>query len=215
MMMADMGAPVDSGPKVPYSKFPRPYARFRAIGCVVVATLRFQYVRKKKLQYLKSRVNKLRRQMSSKAEDIHSKDLSSRGNVTQSHSQHSTVGLSHGIQTALSGLSLASQASPSFPLFTSDSHLSSRTSQTSSKPRLVSSQQHSKTLTNRQGSYSMSSKTQGVQSVPSKAPSLLPPSYYSSSSTIKSPKGRGDDPHLAAYIQGLERLQARLGKTKL
>ena len=151
MMMADMGAPVDSGPKVPHSKFPRPYARFRAIGCVVVATLRFQYVRRKKLQYLKSRVSKLRRQMSGRAEDIHNKDLSSRGNVAQSHSQHSTVGLSHGIQTALSGISLASQASPSFPLFTSDSHLSSRTSQTSSKPRLVSSQQHTKTLTKQTG----------------------------------------------------------------
>ena len=210
-MMADMGAPVDSGLKLPYSKFPRPYARFRAIGCVVVATLRFQYVRRKKLQYLNSRVSKLRRQTSGRAEDIHNKDLSSR----QSQSQHSTLGLSHGIQTTLSGLPPSSQACPSFPLFTTDSHLSSRTSQTSSKPHLVSSQHHSKTLTNRQGSSSMSLKSQGAQSVPSKAPLLLPPSSYSSSSTITSPKGRGDDPHLAAYIQGLERLQARLSKTKL
>lgn len=215
IMMADMGAPVDSGPKLPYSKFPRPYARFRAIGCVVVATLRFQYVRRKKLQYLKSRVSKLRRQTSGRAEDIHNKDLSSRGNVTRSQSQHSTLGLSHGIQTALSDLPPSSQACPSFPIFPTDSHLLSRTSQVSSEPRLVSSQHYSKTLTNRQGSNSMSLKSQGAQSVPSKAPLLLPPSSHFSSSTITSPKGRGDDPHLAAYIQGLERLQARLGKTKL
>ena len=242
MMMADMGAPVDSRPKTPFSKFPRPYARFRAVGCVVVATLRFQYVRRKKLHYLKSKAAKLQ-QSSAKVADIPPVEGSrSRGDDLkrlQSHSQHSAIGMSHGIQTVLSGPPPQPRVRSSFPYpqhaITSGSRLSASNthpvapssttsfpsvSQTSSKPRsasTTSSQQHSKAPTKGQISNSSSSKqhgSKGTRSLVSKAPPFQLPSH-SSSSTVTGFRGRGDDPQLVAYIEGLERLQARLSKTKL
>ena len=239
MMMADMGAPVDSGPKMPFSKFPRPYARFRAVGCVVVATLRFQYVRRKKLQYLKSKVAKLK-QSSGKVADIPDAEGSTSGGdhlrrlLSQPH--HSAIGMSHGIQTILSGPPPQPRVRSSFPhpqhALTSSSHLLARNthassttsfpsvSQTSSKPRSVSttsSQQHSKAPTKGHISSSTSSKqhgSKGTRSLASKAPPLQLPSH-SSSGTVTGFRGRGDDPQLVAYIEGLERLQARLSNTKL
>lgn len=61
LIMADMGAPVDLNLRPPHSKYSRPYARFRAIGCVVIATLRFRYVVRRKMHHIKSHINKLQR----------------------------------------------------------------------------------------------------------------------------------------------------------
>ena len=59
--MADMGAPIiNQDPAYPpSSKYSRPYARFRAVGAVVLATFRFRYVIRRKLQYLQSKMAQL------------------------------------------------------------------------------------------------------------------------------------------------------------
>ena len=59
--MVDMGAPIiNQDPAYPpSSKYSRPYARFRAVGAVVLATFRFRYVIRRKLHYLKSKMAQL------------------------------------------------------------------------------------------------------------------------------------------------------------
>ena len=59
-MMADMGAPVEGTSfKVSRLKVSHPYIHFRTIGQVVLVTLRFQYVRQRKIEYLQANVSKL------------------------------------------------------------------------------------------------------------------------------------------------------------
>lgn len=59
-MMSDMGAPISAGPSFPPpSKYPRPYARFRAIAAAVRATIRFRYICRRKSEYLQSKMVKI------------------------------------------------------------------------------------------------------------------------------------------------------------
>ena len=54
VMMADMGAPVNSGVKrAPQGRFPPPMVRFRVAGCVVIASLRFQRMGRRHSKQLK------------------------------------------------------------------------------------------------------------------------------------------------------------------
>lgn len=59
-MLADMGAVMHPEPTFPPpSNYPRPYARFRAVGAVVRAVFRFRYVCRRKREYLQSKSEKL------------------------------------------------------------------------------------------------------------------------------------------------------------
>ena len=116
LLMADMGAPVNLDSHLVHSKYPRAYTRFRAVGCVVIATLRFRYVLRRKMHHLRSHINKLQRHSqthtphqikqvsSNSAETVSTSDK----NVSYAASlsnlrQPSPIGLSTGIQTELSG----------------------------------------------------------------------------------------------------------------
>jgi hypothetical protein len=60
LMLADMGCVVSHEASFPPpSKFPRPYARFRAAGAAVRAVFRFQYMCRRKREYLQSKSDKL------------------------------------------------------------------------------------------------------------------------------------------------------------
>ena len=132
-MMKDMGAPVNLDSRPSQSKYPRAYTRFRAVGCAVIATLRFRYILRRKMHHLRSQINKLQRHTQKALprygieelylphllqsqqvkkifhlEQVHGKD-------TTTARQTSPIGLSTGIQTVLSGY----PASVSHPLSSS------------------------------------------------------------------------------------------------
>ena len=98
MMLADMGAPVNTGPVFPPpSRYSRPYARFRAIVAVVRATLRFRYVCKRKRDYLQAKVEKLN------LRPIHSSDLYLRPKVSKTDgSQQKPVIMSYDVMPSTS-----------------------------------------------------------------------------------------------------------------
>lgn len=59
-MLADMGAPIHVAPEFPPpSKYPRPFARFRAAGAAVRAVFRFRYMCRRKREYLQGKSEKL------------------------------------------------------------------------------------------------------------------------------------------------------------
>ena len=58
VMMKDMGAPVDPRARNTHSASAQPYARFRVVGHVVIATLRFQYFRKRTMKCLKAKIGR-------------------------------------------------------------------------------------------------------------------------------------------------------------
>lgn len=110
LLMADMGAPVNLESQPPKSKYPRAYARFRAVGCVVMATLRFRYVLRRKMHHLRSQINKLQRRsqhVGGIPPIVSSSDENTlyraEGSAVRSERQPSLIGLSTGIQTVLSG----------------------------------------------------------------------------------------------------------------
>ena len=119
LMMADMGAPVNFDSHPTQSKYPRAYARFKAVGCAVIATFRFRYVLKRKMHHLRSQINKLQRH-SQKSMSLYGRPVTSTLTTTVPTSeenlphrasskdataarQSSPIGLSTGIQTVLSG----------------------------------------------------------------------------------------------------------------
>lgn len=57
-MMADMGV-LEATKKPHHSNHSLPCARFRAVGHLVLATLRFQYVRRRKNEYLHTKISRL------------------------------------------------------------------------------------------------------------------------------------------------------------
>ena len=63
VMMADMGAPVARAPKARPHLYP--LLKFKTAVHVVIAAMRFQYVVRRKHQYLQSYSNKIERQKSS------------------------------------------------------------------------------------------------------------------------------------------------------
>ena len=225
MMMADMGVPVDFDSKTRYSKFPRPFARFKAAGYAIIAILRFQFLRRKKLHYLRNKVSRL--SSSCQLETPQSLEcISARDRQSPSYS---AIGLSTGIQSVLSAPPTRSQAHPScHPQLSSSSPLvrdalSSRggstipvtspatqqllsTDSSFLKPKL-SSGQRSTGLKHTQASSPGRSKF-SVKASPASASGVT----HGASTTTEPVQ---QDPHLMAYIKGLERLQARLSKTKL
>jgi hypothetical protein len=117
LMMADMGAPINLDSHPTQSKYPPAYARFKAVGCVVIATLRFRYILKRKMHHLRSQINKLQKH-SQKSSPLYDRGVTSTSNApvptsseeNLSHRTSSTavrqpspIGLSTGIQTVLSG----------------------------------------------------------------------------------------------------------------
>lgn len=241
MMMADMGAPVDFGSKPLHSKYPRPYARFRAVGCVVIATLRFQFVRRKKLHYLRSKVGKLAtstpRLMGVGAED------GPRLSMPSLDSQP-CIGLSAGIRTVLSAPPRrstefhSSLRQPHVPTTSSATLLRDSSPASSATyipiPPAVAAAAVGQTLTSTRATHgaprqskapSMKQKHKKQKTTSASKPVLSPATSTALGTPGPGPKvaagsltqGRevGDDPQLVAYIQGLERLQARLSKTKL
>ncbi len=59
-MLAEMGAPINPEPVFPPpSKFPRPFARFRAVAAAVRATFRFRYICRRKREYLQVKSDRL------------------------------------------------------------------------------------------------------------------------------------------------------------
>ena len=244
LLMADMGAPVnlDSYPHH-RSKYPRGYARFRAVGCVVIATLRFRYVVRRKLHHLKSQISKLQRNsrmpstpsVRAATTATVTGDENFSGSAASGISRHvSPIGLSTGIQTVPSG----------HP--TSATRLSAPTSW-QSHPSVSSST--SPSLRHQEYKPSMSTKSQrgGGPSVPRVKPlqhhqdthpptkplssavsgagksytsASLPPSVHSGNAqsaklSTKVPADSPQDPQLTAYIKGLEGLKARLSKTNV
>ena len=236
MMMADMGAPVDFGSKPPHSKYPRPYARFRAIGCVVVATLRFQFVRKRKLHYLRSKVSRL---TSSALKLLPSTDEDGPRLYTQSVDSQPYVGLSAGIQTVLGApprkaTELHSALRYSHTPVTSSTSLLRAASSASSAtyipiPPAVAAAAVGQTLSGSRATHgapqqskapSMKQKqkkhkTTSAKPALSPAASRPPGGPKVVTKSLTQSREVVDDPQLVAYIKGLERLQARLSKTKL
>ena len=119
LMMADMGAPVNFDSHPTQSKYPRAYARFKAVGCAIIATFRFRYVLKRKMHHLRSQINKLQRH-SQKSTPLYGRPVTStlttavptsEENLPHRASskdataarQPSPIDLSTGIQTVLSG----------------------------------------------------------------------------------------------------------------
>lgn len=59
-MLAEMGAPINPEPVFPPpSRYPRPYARFRAVAAAVRATFRFRYICRRKREYLQAKSERL------------------------------------------------------------------------------------------------------------------------------------------------------------
>ena len=195
---------MDFEQRPPLSKYPRPYAKFRAVGCVVRATLRFQYMRRRKLQHLRAKVSKM---SSSHKVDPCTVESPVLGLLQATDSK--PIGVSPGIQTVLSAPLRKSglPPSPQEPFSTTT---------TSSAVRTARKQPHSsppKLKLSSTGQRSTDSKhsTSGGHSKPAKSQPIV-------SGTGPQWGGRHeatDDPQLVAYIKGLERLQARLSKTKL
>ena len=120
LLMADMGAPVNLNCQSSSSKYPRAYARFKAVGRAVIATFRFRYILRRKMHHLKSQINMLQR-LAQKSSPLHARGVPSTSTASIPKSeenfphrasfsedainsrQPSPTGLSTGIQTVLSG----------------------------------------------------------------------------------------------------------------
>ncbi len=264
MLMADMGAPVEpSVSRLPRSKYPRAYARFRAAVSAVIATLRFQYMRKRKLQYLRNKVGKISSSLGRLTPLVQEGtprrvELVPEPSImagTDSSVSVSGIGMSSGIQGVLSNqprvtgllssqlhqqqltsppLQASTSASSShIPRFTGSgrkpplgvpstsprqglhahsrlpplSHLGTDSQKRSSSGARHKAKPSSKAVTSRptMASEAASSTTSGTgRGTASQLPLKGEQSYEA-----------GDDPHLMAYIKGLERLQTRLRTTKM
>ena len=263
-MMADMGAPVNLGSShSPTSKYPRAYARFKAVGYVVIATLRFRYILQRKMHYLRSKITKLTQSQGAGLSNTRTKPASSADippttgiqatlsdppaytslhgpsqplptlsshlhtqshQHTQSHHQHTTRPYHH-THSSTSYAKRETATSSSVPTKTQPITTTAPpiTEKRTTKHSTTRSQQdgplhiqgqgpshrtRSKTSTggsgNRHGHKELKS---GVQGGGSKVKPL--------DSKATSTAGSSDDPQLMAYIKGLEKLQARLNKTKL
>lgn len=274
LLMAGMGAPVNLDTYPPYSKYPRAYARFRAAGCVVIATLRFRYVLRRKMHHLRSHISKLQRITETQSNHNVRGVPSATGSTNDENILHvrassedknlrqpSPIGVSTGIQTELSGHP-ATKNQHLLPVTTSQtitvpsSSLWSYSSLHSTPPQ----QQQHVLSSIKLDSHSSLDCTQQVNGhhtgvsmshhipvmkplhpcqVPQSEPyvSRATPSFcsarksHTSAVTCTSPsthkqKARlaklpakvptypSQDPQLTAYIKGLERLKARLSKTK-
>lgn len=218
VMMADMGAPVDFTPKVPYSRYPRPYARFRAIGCVVIATLRIQFLRRRKLHHLRSKISRI-----STSPKLTS--ASPIADITQSHTSPQPPGInpSRGIQSVLSSAPQRSPVAHPSPYPSASTSLLGGV-----PPSLSGSHTAAPPPTRKTGNFTHASKSSPSPS--QKFPNSKHPAGSGKKTHRSSPRGKEgplahsahgasvtssrEDPQLSAYVRGLERLQARLSKTK-
>ena len=248
--------------------YSRPYARFRVVGRVVLATLRIQYVRRRKIEYLQAKMNKLSPSPSSTttfgfspptgSTQQHPHLILSKSNDRASHTSNPLVSshpapifsLSSKIQPSepqlrptsvvstkesrpdvvkrpkLSSIDSLVQGRPTHHAPLSDQKSGKRDpgvnpSRSSSKHKRVLSQNHvlPNTPTPLSASRMQSSTKTSVpkqSKLESGKPSLkkFKPPSSSGSSRLPVP-GSSGDPQLLAYMKGLERLQARLSKTKL
>ena len=160
LLMVDMGAPISLDTYHPYSKYPRAYARFRAAGFVVIATLRFRYVLRRKIHHLRSHISKLQRitqtQLNRNVQGVRSAtsatvyaDENIRTSSEDRNSrQPSPIGMSTGIKTELSGYP-ATKNQQLLPVTTSQT-ITVPCSSLQSYPSLLSTspQQHQHILSN-------------------------------------------------------------------
>ena len=256
-LMADMGAPVEPAVVNPsHTSHSKAFARFKTVGRVVIATLRFQYMRRRKLQYLRSKISKLTQSgagsvtVATDSRTYMSLQAKPSGQTKPDNAVH------FGVQThASTGYTPPSRDALPFPLqplqyngtgqhaaFTGGplprpsrpypltqapaAAAASTGKRGEGEHATTSSQKPSKPL--QSSSHGTKPKSGTKKSQISTKSSLKHHSTKASSSTVPS-KSRPlpsqltskpsatakDDPQLVAYIQGLERLQARLNKTKL
>ena len=230
-MMADMGAPVEvTSFKVPRSKASRPYIRFRTIGRVVLATLRFQYVRRRKIEYLQAKISKL----SPSPSVVTTFGFSPPQAVAPSHSKEHVHSHKQPLLPPPSHFPSVS-ASASHPFSSDTGHATllpptiaptataSHHSSPSTKMPKAYADSKSKPTKKSEGS---SSKYRHMLSQKQHQPSSLPKTLKHDQRQSVKHAGRlslpssgavpdsSSDPQLMAYIKGLEKLQARLSKTK-
>lgn len=268
LMMADMGAPVDLNCHPPKSKYPRGYARFKAAGCAIVATFRFQYILKRKMHHLRSHINKLQR-LAQKSSPAHVRGVLSASTATTLASKEnvspgaaideditdtairkpSVIGVFTGIETAPSGF-VANISQPSTSRVFSQTGTALQSSSVQFYPRVTTTSQYnnpsSRTPDSHSGSHSSRSgfpylhsvvkplqqhqETHSPQMKKSKRSKVSPSrnehtstTTYSSTqkqkpstnSPVMSHVDSSQDPHLVAYIKGLEKLKARLSKASM
>ncbi len=251
-MLADMGAPIHPGPVFPPpSKYPRPYARFRAAAAAVRATFRFRYLTRRKREYLESKSDKLNpRPVASERSGLGPSSFSvphvtssapiiSESHRITSHSIPSGISYVSHIPTALSNTSMRpmQQSHAADPL----SRRKERSSKPSSIARLSNSKPMDSHKTKPGGNQSPIKQPkaglqphklrQHVVSLPHRVPkkSALPKSMKenrnknSKPGSLKTTKASTPppsaealtyDPQLLQYMEGLERVQTRLDKTK-
>lgn len=269
-MMADMGAPMESAMNKPHcTRYSRPYARFRVVGRVVLATLRFQYVRRRKIEYLQAKMNKL----SPSPSNATTFGFSPPSVSTQEHPHpvvptrpKSTDRLGHtsnplAISHPATVFSLSSRIQPSETQPPPTTALPTKKDNVVNRPKLstISSQVQGRPIHHAQlsgpksgkritgakapGSSSKHKRVLSQNHVLPNTPTPLSANATQSSTKISVPKqgkmqsgktsmkkfkpssdsgtprvpvpGSSGDPQLLAYMKGLERLQARLSKTKL
>ena len=239
-LMADMGAPIEvTSCRSPHPVVVRPYIRFRVVAKLVLATLRFQYVRRRKLEYLQAKINKVSASPSVAtiygfSPPQHGTDPSIPFKEQTSSSQKYTPPVLP-ISTQLSVRSGPTQpvtfaghtifvppsshakiASTTTTNTTTGGKQKSPTSKKSLKSKSMSKQSEKATTTkHRQVSTHSKSATGSHATKPAKPSGVKISSKHANPLSVPGSIGSGpsSDPQLMAYIKGLEKLQARLSKT--
>ena len=239
MMLADMGCVVSHEASFPPpSKFPRPYARFRAAGAAVRAVFRFQYMCRRKREYLQSKSEKLDPAGRSAASTSPILVSSSLPKVTfsaplaselgQSISRSSSTGIGRvmGIPTVLSNtgiraMSGAHSGTKMVPgrhsLAKGHDHADSAKHSVTGpakhsppKPHQHTSVPHLRSKIPRNPSHSTAGSQGG-----SVKKSVSSASAGKEGVGLRSPSmSQAYSPQILEYMEGLERYQSRLSKTK-
>lgn len=221
-MLADMGCVVSHESSFPPpSRYPRPYARFRAVGAAVRAVFRFRYMCRRKREYLQSKTEKLDPTgkitasssegtilvSSSLPKVTFSAPLASELGRSIGQSASSEIGMVTGIPTAVSNIGIRSgshsrtrmgqdyyghgKGDPSTGSAKLSTKRSPKSRQHTSIPKFVAKRPSSEAII---GGEAGTSASHLATSKPSSM------SLYG--------------PQLTEYMEGLERYQSRLSKTK-
>ncbi len=234
-MMADMGAPIEvTSFTAIRPKVIRPYIRFKVVAKVVLATLRFQYVRRRKIEYLQAKMSKVSASPSvattygfSPPQSTVEPHTSIKDQISSSQAykpqllpfsgQPPLKKTSTQAPTFVGRTVLAPTNSVQFTSTTNERRVQTEGIPRSSKYR--SSKNSEEIAKHRPVLSHPKSTTDSQQTKMAKPNRQKTPSKRVNPLSLPSSGGGGEsstsDPQLMAYIKGLEKLQARLSKTKL
>lgn len=243
-MLADMGCVVSHEASFPPpSKFPRPYARFRAAAAAVRAIFRFQYMCRRKREYLQSKSEKLDptgKSAASTSEGLilvstaaslpkvtFSAPLVSDFSRSISRSASSGIGRATGIPTAVSNIGIRSVSGShsrtrTVPPFSSQSSLAKSQEPVSSgkhastgHTKRSSPKQHEPVSIPHSGSnIPRKSSSHSTTGTQGESAKKSASSASAANGGVASKSSPSYSPQLLEYMEGLEQYQSRLNKTK-